>query len=278
MADLPEWLSKGMRDEGWVVFQSLDAFDVYGGDRFPSRDDALEEALHGDAALASEGEISLTREIEGEFFIGRLWRSDKPLESQRGAMLVYSVDSVERHVKLTRGASPPEGSAPVATRPESEKETRPWTCPGCKTTWNILEEEPEIPQDKAHCPKCGKPPTGFTPGQVVRVREGKRTRLGVIDDPCQAAIPVPGDKYLVEDTGPYTGEFMVWHLTRERGTAPPDAAEVEREVFGCLPTEPERRLKLAVHIMTGTSAAPDQIEGLTPEEERELFGKSDGKR
>lgn len=273
MADLPEWLWKGMRDEGWVVFQSLDTFDVYGGDRFPSREVALEEALHGDAALASDGEISLTREIEGEFFIGRLWRSTKPLESQRGATLVYSIDSVERHVKLTRGAAHPEGSTPSSERPESEEETRPWTCPACKTTWNILEEEPEIPQDKAHCPKCGKPPTGFTPGQVVRVREGKRTRLGVIDDPCQAAVPVPGDRYLVKDEGPYTGEFIVWHLSQERGAAPPDAAEAEREIFGCLPTEPERRLRLAVHTMTGASASPDQILALTPEEERELFGK-----
>ena len=275
MADLPDWIWKGMRDEGWVVFQSLDAFDVYGGDRFPSREEALEEALHGDAALASDGEISLTREIQGEFFIGRLWRSAKPLESQRGPTLVYSLDSVERHVKLTRGASPPEGSPATAKQPESEKETRPWTCPSCKTTWHILEDEPEIAEDKANCPKCGKPPTGFTPGQVVRVREGKRTRLGVIDDPCQASVPVPGDRYLVENKGPYTSEFLVWHLSQGE-SAPPgaahDAAKTERDIFGCLPTEPERRLKLAIHLMTGTSASPDQIQALTAEEERDLFG------
>lgn len=36
-----------MRNEGWVVFQSLDTFDVYGGDRFSSRDVALEQALGG---------------------------------------------------------------------------------------------------------------------------------------------------------------------------------------------------------------------------------------
>lgn len=274
MAGLPEWLWNGMQSEGWIVVQSMDTFDVYGGDRFPSRDLALEQALAGGAALASLGDVSLSGEIEGEFFIGQLWRSTKPLESQRGVTLVYSLDSVERHIKLTRGASPPEPAAPASSRsPDSEEETRPWSCPSCKQTWNILAEEPDIPQVKAHCPKCGKPPGGFTPGQVVRVRErnSKRTRLGVVDEPVQAAVPIPGEERLINDVGPYSGEFMVWHLSHGYGSDEPLEPEVEREIFSNFPLEPERRLGLAHHLMTGTSASPDQIQALTAEEERHLF-------
>ncbi|MBX3465453.1 MAG: hypothetical protein KF878_00975 [Planctomycetes bacterium] len=136
-------------------------------------------------------------------------------------------------------------------------------------------EEPEIPEDAARCPKCGKPPSGFAPGQVVRVREtnSSRTRLGVVDEAVQAAVPVPGDDHLVSDEGPYTGEFMVWHLSHGYGSDAPLEPAVEEEIFRNLPREAGRRLGLAAHhLMTGLSAAPELIQALTAAEEQDFFG------
>jgi hypothetical protein len=70
----------------------------------------------------------------------------------------------------------------VPKRPRQN--TRPWTCLACRSSWNLIFEESEIPEDAARYPKCGKPPSGFAPGQVVRVNEtnNSRTRLGVVDE------------------------------------------------------------------------------------------------
>ena len=152
-------------------------------------------------------------------------------------------------------------------------ETRPWTCPSCKRTWNLLVEEPAVPQEKSRCPECGEPPSTFATGQVVRVREqnSARTRLGIIDEPVQAAVPVPGQT-AVSDEGPYTGEFMVWHLSHGYGSAEPVEPEFELDVFRNLPLEAARRRGLAALLMTGVSVAPELIQPLTPDEERDLFG------
>ncbi len=247
------------RDEGWVVVESLEAFDPYGGDRFPSRDVALTEARAGHASLASWGHASFSRELDGAFVVGRL-RSARRLNPDGSVSVLYTLTSHEQHAMPVRPARP--------TGP-----TRPWTCPACRSTWNILAEEPEVPEDAAHCPKCGKPPAGFTPGQVVRVREGKRSRLGIVDEAVQAAVPVPGNDHVVTDEGPFTGEFMVWHLSHGYGSDEPLEPAVEAEIFRNLPREAERRLGLAINLMTGTSAEPESIHSLTAAEEQDFFGQ-----
>lgn len=263
MEDFPAWVREGLRAEGWVVVESLETFDVYSGDRYTDRATALRKAIAGDALLASSGDAALSRDVEGEFFLGRLWRSARPLPGDERVTLVYSLDSVERHVKITRDVSP--GSAPRSEPSES----RPWTCPACNQTWPLLAEEPEVPEEAARCPDCGEPPSGFSSGQVVRVQQGAVSRLGVVGEPVQALVAEDG---AAAEEGPYTGEFMVWHLSEGYGSSAPVSPEFEREVFATLPLEPERRRALAGHLMTGISAVPEQIRALDPDEERALFG------
>lgn len=263
MEDFPAWVREGMRDEGWVVVESLETFDVHSGDRYADRAIALRKALAGDALLASSGQATLSRDVEGAFFIGRLWRSSKPLPSGERVTLVYSLDSVERHVKI----SPAEAPQPAAV---GVGRTRPWTCPACNRTWALLEEEPEVPEAAVRCPDCGEPPTGFSAGQVVHVEQGGAQRLGVVDEPVQA-VCVSGEGVEAE-AGPYTGEFMVWRLSEGYGSSAPVSPEFERDVFSSLPRDPERRRRLAAHFMTGISAGPEQLQALDADEERALLG------
>ena len=75
MGEIPGWIKEQLQDEGWVVVESLETFDVHLGDRYASRATALQKALAGDALLASRGTASLSRDLEGEFVVGRLRRS-----------------------------------------------------------------------------------------------------------------------------------------------------------------------------------------------------------
>jgi len=266
VGEIPAWIREQLHVEGWVVVESLETFDVHLGQRFANRAMALQKAFAGDALLASRGKATTSGELEGEFLTGRIRRSAEPITAEGETLLVYSLDSVERHQRPARTAP--------AERPTSPGATRPWTCPGCDRTWQLVAEEPEIPQDRARCPECGEPPTQFAPGQVVRVREvhGARTRLGVVDEPVQADCYSFEEDDVVPDEGPYTGEFMVWHLDEGFGSRAPVDPDVEVEIFASLPVDPERRRILASHLMRGTSAALDQIEALPPDEERRLFG------
>lgn len=268
MGEIPGWIREQLRDEGWVVVESLETFDVHLGQRYANRAMAVHKGLIGDALLSSRGTASTSAELD-EFFTGRLRRSAEPLASGDERLLVHSLDSVERHVK------PPRAEAPAQTKGPSERhETRAWTCPGCRETWHLLAEEPDIPEDAGHCPDCAEPPSEFTPGQIVRVRQRNsgRTRLGVIDEPVQADYFSPDEDEVIIDSGPYTGEYMVWHLSEAYGSSAPADPDFEREVFGNLPTEPERRRGLASQLMMGTSAEPEQIQALEPEEEAQLSG------
>lgn len=252
------------RSEGWIVLESLETLDVYGGDRFRSRHEALAAGLAGDASLASSGEACFTRELGGAFLLGRLW-SARRVEPDGRVMLCYELRACERHVMPVREA-PPRPTGP----------TRPWTCPDCETTWQILSGEAEIPDDASHCPRCGGPPSTFTPGQVVRVREPSRrrvrTRLGIIYEAVRAAVPVPGKADEARDEGPYTGEFMVWYLSQGYGSKRPLPPEDEEEVFRGLSPDPERRLGFMSHLGFACSTAAERIQALTSAEEKALFG------
>ena len=71
---------------------------------------------------------------------------------------------------------------------------------------------------------------------------------------------------LRESDGPHTGQIWIRYLrevTRD--------LEVEREVFRNLPTDPRRRLALAMHIMAGVCRSPEDIRPLTPAEDLELL-------
>ena len=103
MGDVPGWLREQLQIEGWVVVESLETFDVHSGDRYADRAIALRKALAGDALLASSGQATLSRDVEDAFFIGRLWRSSKPLPSGERVTLVHSLDSVERHAAARAG-------------------------------------------------------------------------------------------------------------------------------------------------------------------------------
>ena len=147
-----------------------------------------------------------------------------------------------------------------------------WTCPNCQRSWTLAEGEPPVPAEASRCPECGEPPSGFSQGQVVWVTELNtgRERLGVLDDPVQAGCPDPEEPGLLRDCGPFTGEFMVFHLSHGYGSADPVEPEAEREVFANLPLDSSRRLALAHHFMTGFSAPPSRIRALSPAEAAEF--------
>lgn len=268
MGEVPGWMREQLQVEGWVVVESIETFDVHLGQWYPNRAQAVQKALAGDALLASRGKATLSREVEGEFLVGRLRRSAKPVASEADVLLVYALDSVERHVR--------KPTRPAPTPTPGPRGTHRWTCPNCKETWLLPKDEPRLPEEQARCPECGEPPSEFTPGQIVRVRRtpGAPLRLGVMDEPVQTDAVDPESGEVWADDGPYTGEYMVWHLTEGYGSAAPIALEVEREIFANLPREPERRLTLASNLMTGTSARPEEIVALDPEEEKQLLGGS----
>ena len=262
MGEIPGWIREQLQVEGWVVVESLETFDVHLGDRYADRAAALQKALAGDALLASRGEASLSRDLEGEFLIGRLRRSATPIETEGDErLLVYSLADSERHRMPTReGSDLPSRSEP--------QETRTWTCPTCARSWEVLAVLGEIPADPWRCSDCGVPPSDFSPGQVVRVQR-TRSRLGVVDSAVRAECLLPdGD---VSDVGPFTGEFMVWHLGAAYGSQSPADPDFERRVFRNLPQDPARRRELASLIMAGTSAEPEQIKALEPDEEGHLL-------
>jgi len=264
VGEIPGWIREQLQVEGWVVVESLETFDVHLGDRYADRAAALQKALAGDALLASRGKASLSRDLEGEFFIGKLRRSARPIESEGDErLLVYSLADSERHRMPTR-----EGSSPDSSRSEPQ-ETRTWTCPTCARAWEVLAVLGEFPADPSRCPDCGVPPSEFTPGQVVRVQR-TRTRLGVVDSSVRAECLLPDGT--VSDVGPFTGEYMVWHLSEAYGSRAPADPDFEQVVFSNLPQDPARRRGLASLLMAGTSADPDQIQALEPEEEGHLLG------
>lgn len=263
MGEVPGWIREQLRDAGWVVVESLETFDIHLGDRYPNRATALRKALAGEALLSSSGK-TVSNELEGEFFVGRLRQSLKPIESsEEERLLLYSLDSVERHTMPTQEEAPREA-------PPGARETRAWTCPACSRTWQLPTEEVDVPQVRERCPECGEPPSEFTPGQIVRVirPHASRARLGVVDEPVQTDYVSPEDDEVRIEGGPYTGEYMVWHLSEAYGSGIPTDPDFEREVFSVLPADPERRRALCSHIMTGIAAAPEQIEAL----EEELSG------
>lgn len=263
MGEIPGWIKEQLQDEGWVVVESLETFDVHLGDRYASRATALQKALAGDALLASRGTASLSRDLEGEFVVGRLRRSAKPIEAEGDErLLIYSLVAVEKHTMPARESAPEP--------PPGERATRSWTCPACARAWQLLAEEAALPEEQARCAACGDRPREFTPGQVVRVEQvhSSRTRLGIIDEPVQAECVLEDES--VRDVGPYTGEYMVWHLSQAYGSDAPADPDFEHKVFSHLPREPERRRALASLIMSGTAAAPEQIQALEPEEEGQL--------
>jgi len=264
VGEIPGWIREQLQVEGWVVVESLETFDVHLGDRYADRAAALQKALAGDALLASRGKASLSRDLEGEFVIGKLRRSARPIESEGDErLLVYSLADAERHRMPTR-----EGSSPDSSH-SGPQETRTWTCPTCARAWEVLAVLGELPADPSRCPDCGVPPSEFTPGQVVRVQR-TRTRLGVVDSAVRAECLLPDGT--VSDVGPFTGEYMVWHLSEAYGSRAPADPDFEQVVFSNLPQDPARRRGLASLIMAGTSADPDQIEALEPEEEGHLLG------
>ena len=262
MGEIPGWIREQLQVEGWVVVESLETFDVHLGDRYADRAAALQKALAGDALLASRGKASLSRDLEGEFLIGRLRRSAKPIEEGDERLLVYSLADSERHRMPTREGPTPDSG-------HSAQETRTWTCPACARAWEVLAALGEIPSDSARCPDCAAAPSEFTPGQVVRVQR-TRPRLGVVDSAVRAECLLPDGA--VSDVGPFTGEYMVWHLSEAYGSLAPADPDFEREVFRNLPQDPVRRRGLASLIMAATSAEPEQIEALEPEEEGHLLG------
>ncbi|MGE0711700.1 MAG: hypothetical protein AB7N76_26635 [Planctomycetota bacterium] len=265
MSEVPGWMREQLEVEGWVAAESLETFDVHLGRRYPNRAEALQQALTGDALLSSRGRASLSREVEGEVVIGRLRRSAQPIRAgEAELMFVYALDAIERH------PMPPRKGRPQPAPPAGRQGSRPWACPGCKETFLLPPEEPDLSEERARCPECGEAPSQFTAGQVVRVRgtPAGRARLGVIDGPVRTDCVDPDTGDLLAEEGPYTGEYMVWHL---RETTPVSPA-AEREVFANLPREPERRRTLASNLMAGTSAWPEEIEPLGPQEAAELLG------
>ena len=263
MGEVPGWIEEQLQDAGWVVVESLETFDVHLGDRYANRATALHKALAGDALLSSSGKATVSNELEGEFFVGRLRKNPKPIASEERRLLLYSLDAVERHTMPTREKAPPREAAP------GKRQTRPWACPACNRTWQLPLEEAHVPELSERCPECGDPPSEFTPGQIVRVLHphAPRARLGVVDEPVQTDYYSPEDDEVMIEGGPYTGEYMVWHLSEAYGSGIPTDPDHEREVFSVLPTEPERRRALCSHLMTGVAAAPEQIQALEPEEE-----------
>lgn len=268
MGDIPGWLRELLQVEGWVVVESLETFDVHLGQRYASRAAAVQKGLAGDALLSSRGKAASSGDLKGEFLVGRLQRSARPLPQTEGELvLVYSLDSVEQHSRAPKGPAP---TPPAAPEPG---QTRAWTCPSCKGVWLLPQSEPPLPEEEARCPECGEAPNHFSPGQIVRVLRvnAAGSRLGVIDEPVQTDYFDPQTQRLAAG-GPYTGEYMVWHLREGFGSDAPMDPDVEREVFGSLPLEPERRRRLATHLMMGTSAPSGRIQALDPEEERQLLG------
>lgn len=266
MGEVPGWMREQLRVEGWVVLESMETFDVHMGQWYPNRTEALHKALAGDALLSSRGKAATSGDLE-EFLLGRLHRSAEPIrpEDKVGALL-YWVDSVERHRRPKK--------APRA-RPETApgtRETRPWTCPNCKKTWPVLAEEPDVPEERARCPDCGEPPSQFTPGQIVRVRNriGPGPRLGLVHEPVKAGCFKPDEPNVVHDVGPYTGEYMVLHLSEGYGSEAPVTPEAERAVFAGLHPDPALRLALGLQMMTGISAPPSRIQALSPEDLKQL--------
>ena len=266
MGEVPGWMREQLQVEGWVAAESLETFDVHLGKRYPNRAQALQQALAGDALLSSRGKASLSRDVEGEVVIGRLRRSAQPVRSGEAELVfVYSLDSIERH------PMPPKKGQPKPTPRTGPRGSRPWTCPGCKEVFLLAPEEPDVAEEQARCPECGEPPSQFTPGQIVRIRgrPAGRARLGLIDEPVQADCVDEESGEVCVHVGPYTGEYMVFHV--REGTTPVDPG-FEREVFANLPREPERRHALASCLMNGTSAWPADIEPLSPEETAQLLG------
>ncbi len=266
MGDVPGWLREQLQVEGWVVVESLETFDVHLGQRYANRATALQKALAGDALLSSRGKAATSRDLHGEFIIGRLRRSAQAIPSESDVVLLFSLDSIERHARPERKQGAPAEPA------RGERATRAWTCPSCQRTWRLLAEEGELPQERARCPVCGAPPSEFSPGQLVRVRNlyGAATRLGIIEGPVRADVLSDAGE-VVTDQGPYTGELMVWHLREGYGSDAAVSPEHEQAVFSNLPREPERRRALAPHLMVGSAAAPEQLQALEPEEQRRLL-------
>lgn len=264
MSEFPGWMREQLQVEGWVVVESIETFDVHLGQRYPNRAQALQKALVGDALLSSQGKAATSGDLE-QFVIGRLVRRAAHPTAETEVLLLHWLDSIERHTRKTTTRTRPE-AAPGA------RETRAWTCPHCRKTWQLLAEEPDVPEDQARCPDCGEPPSEFAPGQIVRVRSrtGARSRLGIIDEPVRAGCFKLDEPNVVNDVGPYTGEYMVFHLTEGYGSQAAVTPELERAVFANLPREPARRRLLAAHLMTGVSAARDLIHALGPEEATQL--------
>lgn len=268
MGEVPGWMREQLEVEGWVAAESLETFTVHLGRRYPNRAQALQQALAGDALLSSRGKASLSRDVEGEVVIGRLRRSAQPVRAGEAELVfVYSLDSIEHH------PMPPKKGRPKPPARTGPRGSRPWTCPGCREVFLLPPEEADVAEEQARCPECGEPPSQFTPGQIVRVRgrPAGASRLGVIDEPVQADVVNEESGEVCVNDGPYTGEYMVWHVRRGTGTTPVDQG-FEREVFANLPREPERRHALASYVMDGTSAWPADIEALSPEETAQLLG------
>lgn len=270
MGEVPGWITEQLQVEGWVVVESLETFDVHLGQRYANRAVAVQKGLSGDALLASRGKAATSGDLAGEFLVGRLRRSAQPIQQAEGELvLVYSLDSVERHSRAPKEPPP----APQLAAP-GPGQTHSWTCPSCKGVWLLPQGEPPLPEEEARCPECGEAPNHFSPGQIVRVRRinAAGSRLGVIDEPIQTDYYDPQTK-VVAVGGPYTGEYMVWQLREGFGSDAPMDPDVEREIFGSLPLEPERRRRLASHLMMGISAPSERIQALDPEEERQLLGR-----
>lgn len=123
-----------------------------------------------------------------------------------------------------------------------------WTCPKCDRNWVLdpldRDEDEEWPKESAEaCPKCGEPPSEFTPGEIVRADTDKGPTLGVVKEADRCCVRFPRrDMWL----GPFTGKYLILVLDagESEGRYPPETLAQEAEVFLNLPEDPMRRVRL----------------------------------
>jgi hypothetical protein len=147
-----------------------------------------------------------------------------------------------------------------------------WACPECKGSWMIDGDIDSPPQDRRYCCSCGEKPCSFSPGTIVKIapEPGKaksRPFLGVLGEPAQVEVIIPSEKAesRVRELGPYTGEYEVWFISPDSleemvaHQGPSCSPSFEKEVFSCLPVDPERRLSLVMMLWNGRDYGEENI-------------------
>lgn len=152
-----------------------------------------------------------------------------------------------------------------------------WTCPSCERSWILDEDDRGLSEETWRCPACSKPPTGFSPGEIVKVRDSTmpRDQYGVMDHPEQAfliSLEEDANSPARDHSGPYTGNWIVWLFRPFSELGLPNAdLSWETATLNSMPIDPERRLRLANRIMIGHEFESAEVKRLSDDEKSALF-------